>query len=632
MENNLFLSILNWNEIEPIINKFQMKRETFNILRNANTSGYDLIMNYINNKFLDNIGLNSLHEKNLINQQISNFVIDLLKIKFLYQNKLYFIQLDLDIDYTIEELTKNIKNLFNINNEIYLTVHSQMNFNNNKNIKEVLLPNFKIIKHIIENPEKYFIFEIYEPKENYINFNFNNSNYNSYFSFDNNNNNNINNNNNNLNRKNNNIYNSNLNSQDISYNNSLDLTSVTNNHKNTFNNPEIINNYNNLNNKKHLNINNALDIDENPLLNNSQSIYTNREKDFRDSKETKKLNNSNSCGTFYTPNNRNYLNKEINKNKKMNCILNNNLHNMNYNNNNNMNNNFNNNNCNYQKNNNNNSEFNIKREKERMEINNYVKKGYGINDNKYNQENNNNKISDKKIYNSHTPDNRKDKENEIKNMNQKNNNNELNNSLGEIYINKNNYRNSHTSKREYKYNKIKINDDKNAPTTDRSNKSMILNNNNNNNNYNQNNENYNNENNNNNDNNKEDNLHSKIKMMKNQISELSSNILNDNKENNNIISNNDEKNNIENIKNNNLNNNVPIKIINTGITRRSYIDNYKSDNLYNNFQLKHLTNKYGGYGLNSNSPIKNDNYLKVSYNYEKKNIKNNVSNEDYEKE
>jgi hypothetical protein len=116
MENNNFFSILNWNEIEPIINKFQMKRETFNILRNANTSGYDLIMNYINNKFLDNIGLNSVHEKNLINQQISNFVIDLLKIKFLYQNKLYFIQLDLDIDYTIEELTKNIKNLFNINN------------------------------------------------------------------------------------------------------------------------------------------------------------------------------------------------------------------------------------------------------------------------------------------------------------------------------------------------------------------------------------------------------------------------------------------------------------------------------------------------------------------------------------
>ena len=621
MENNNFFSILNWNEIEPIINKFQMKRETFNILRNANTSGYDLIMNYINNKFLDNIGLNSLHEKNLINQQISNFVVDLLKIKFLYQNKLYFIQLDLDIDYTIEELTKNIKNLFNINNEIYLTVHSQMNFNNNKNIKEVLLPNFKIIKHIIENPEKYFIFEIYEPKENFINFNFNNNNYNSYFSFDNNNI--INNNNNNINRKND-IFNSNLNSQDISYNNSIDLTSGKNSYKN-FNNPEIINNYNNLNNKKNLNINNALDIDENPLLSNSQTI--NREKDFRESKDTKKLNNSNSCRSLYTPNNRNYVNKEINKNKKMNCILNNNLQNMNYNNNN-MNNFNNNNNFNYQKNNNNNnSEFNNKREKERIEINNYVKKGYGINDNTYNQENNNNnKISEKKIYNSHTPDNRKD---ELKNMNQKNNNNELNNSLGEIYINKNNYRNSHTSKREYKYNKIKINDDKNGPITDRSNKSFILNNNNNTI-YNQNNEKENN-NTNNENNNKEDNLHSKIKMMKNQISELSSNILNDNKENNNIINNNnnDEKKNNENIKNNN---NIPIKIINTGISRRSYIDNYKSDNHCNNFQLKHLTNKYGGYGLNSNSPIKNDNYLKVSYNYEKKNIKNNVSNEDFEKE
>ena len=623
MENNIFFSILNWNEIEPIINKFQMKRETFNILRNANTSGYDLIMNYINNKFLDNIGLNSLHEKNLINQQISNFVIDLLKIKFLYQNKLYFIQLDLDIDYTIEELTKNIKNLFNINNEIYLTVHSQMNFNNNKNIKEVLLPNFKIIKHIIENPEKYFIFEIYEPKENFINFNFNNSNYNSYFSFNNNNN------NNNIIRKND-IFNSNLNSQDISYNNSIDLTSGKNSYKN-FNNPEIINNYNNLNNKKNLNINNALDIDENPLLSNSQTI--NREKDFRESKDTKKLNNSNSCRSLYTPNNRNYVNKEINKNKKMNCILNNNLQNMNYNNN--MNNFNNNNNFNYQKNNNNNnSEFNNKREKERIEINNYVKKGYGINDNTYNQENNNNnKISEKKIYNSHTPDNRKE---ELKNMNQKDNNNELNNSFNEIYINKNNYRNSHTSKRDYKYNKIKINDDKNGPITDRSNKSFILNNNNNN--FNQNNENNNNNNNNNNNennnNNKEDNLHSKIKMMKNQISELSSNILNDNKENNNIINNNDEKKNIENIKNNNnnINNNIPIKIINTGISRRSYIDNYKSDNHCNNFQLKHLTNKYGGYGLNSNSPIKNDNYLKVSYNYEKKNIKNNVSKEDFEKE
>ena len=148
MKHIEFISKMNWEDINSILKTISLKEDTISKLGSINTTGYDLCIEP--KKFLSSIGINNQHEQNSIIRQISPYINAQLNISFYYNGKFYKIQLENDINYTIEMLISSIKLIFNINEDLFLCPYS-----NGQNITSVLLPNCKIVEKIFEEPDKY---------------------------------------------------------------------------------------------------------------------------------------------------------------------------------------------------------------------------------------------------------------------------------------------------------------------------------------------------------------------------------------------------------------------------------------------------------------------------------------------
>jgi len=159
MEHKEFISSMNWENLKYILNTESLNEDTISKLKSINTTGYDLCIEP--KKFLSSIGINNQHEQNSILKSISPYINLQLNISFYYNGKYYKIQLENDINYTIEMLISSIKSIFSINEDLFLCPYS-----NGQNITSVLLPNFKIVKKIFEEPEKYTSLMKFSPNDN----------------------------------------------------------------------------------------------------------------------------------------------------------------------------------------------------------------------------------------------------------------------------------------------------------------------------------------------------------------------------------------------------------------------------------------------------------------------------------
>ena len=138
--------------LETYINNFQK----------YDVNGYDLY-NLNNDDFIQ-LKISNFHDKNLMLKSIKIHILEQLKIKFIYELKTIEIQLDFDPTLTVEKLCLDIGKIFNISEEIYLSI-------DNGNC--LLMPNVKIIELILLDPEKYKKLQIITKRN--INFSDNNN-------------------------------------------------------------------------------------------------------------------------------------------------------------------------------------------------------------------------------------------------------------------------------------------------------------------------------------------------------------------------------------------------------------------------------------------------------------------------
>ena len=162
MEQKEFISKMNWEDLNSLLQNEPLQSETLTKLKSINTTGYDLCIEPKN--FLSEIGIKSTHEQNIILRKISPYINDQLNITFNYNNKDYSLQLENDINYTIDKLVSSIKLFFNIKEELFLCP-----FNNNEQLSSILLPNFKIVEKIFMEPEKYTSLKKFDYKDNFYN-------------------------------------------------------------------------------------------------------------------------------------------------------------------------------------------------------------------------------------------------------------------------------------------------------------------------------------------------------------------------------------------------------------------------------------------------------------------------------
>ncbi len=162
MEQKEFISKMNWEDLNSLLQNEPLQSETLTKLKSINTTGYDLCIEP--KSFLSEIGIKSTHEQNIILRKISPYINDQLNITFNYNNKDYSLQLENDINYTIDNLVSSIKLIFNIKEELFLCP-----FNNNDQLSSILLPNFKIVEKIFMEPDKYTSLKKFDYKDNFYN-------------------------------------------------------------------------------------------------------------------------------------------------------------------------------------------------------------------------------------------------------------------------------------------------------------------------------------------------------------------------------------------------------------------------------------------------------------------------------
>ena len=121
-------------------------------------NGYDLI--YLTKEDLKYLGIVNIHDKNIILNSMKNYLLQQLKINISYKNKFATIQLDFDPNYTVEQLIKNLKLIFNPEKEIFLVVNNT----------EILMSNLKIIDLILFSPGVYKNFKIISDEVNLFNY------------------------------------------------------------------------------------------------------------------------------------------------------------------------------------------------------------------------------------------------------------------------------------------------------------------------------------------------------------------------------------------------------------------------------------------------------------------------------
>ena len=146
-----YFSLYSWKELEPLMVKLPLSSDSISKMRMNNTTGYDLSISA--NEYLNQIGIVNIHEINIITQGISQLLYDQLKIQINYQNgQSIKIQLENDMEFTVEKLSGYLKKFINKNEkEVFLS---------NKDNEEVLMPSFNIVKAVLLNPEKYTVLNI----------------------------------------------------------------------------------------------------------------------------------------------------------------------------------------------------------------------------------------------------------------------------------------------------------------------------------------------------------------------------------------------------------------------------------------------------------------------------------------
>ena len=143
--NSKPFSTYNLSEILNWLNQIDLQRYSSNF-SSMSICGYDLC--YLTNSDFSFLGINNLHDKNILIQNIREKTLEQLKLTFSYNKKNVLIQLDFDSNYNIKDLENFLKEIFGLNNNDKIFIMC-------KNGKEILAPNLKIVDLILLNPQKY---------------------------------------------------------------------------------------------------------------------------------------------------------------------------------------------------------------------------------------------------------------------------------------------------------------------------------------------------------------------------------------------------------------------------------------------------------------------------------------------
>lgn len=137
------LSTWEWNDVKEWLSNNKMDQYIPNFQK-CQVNGYDLC--YLANEDFNEMGITNFHSKNIILKSIRTLTLEQLKLKISYESKMITVQLDFDPSFTVDVFANELRELFHIQNKIYLTT----TYDN-----EILMPNLKIVELILLNPSKY---------------------------------------------------------------------------------------------------------------------------------------------------------------------------------------------------------------------------------------------------------------------------------------------------------------------------------------------------------------------------------------------------------------------------------------------------------------------------------------------
>ena len=141
--NSKFISSWSQGEVQQWLIKIKMDKYISNFANNQ-VNGYDLC--YLSNDNFNDLKIYNFHDKNILLQSIKLLILEELKINVTYEQKMISVQLNFAPEFTVEMFLNELKDLFNINGNIYLS-----SFSNN----EILISNLKIVELILLQPDKY---------------------------------------------------------------------------------------------------------------------------------------------------------------------------------------------------------------------------------------------------------------------------------------------------------------------------------------------------------------------------------------------------------------------------------------------------------------------------------------------
>ena len=141
-----FFSCLTPIELEQTLHNIELNTNTLHKLKINNTSGYDLTFEI--DSYLQQIEIQKKHEINFLKQFVNKQINEQLKLKVKINDTQYItIQLDNNINTPLQEVIEYLCKIgVSKTKELFL---SPIDSN------EVLMPNIKIVKLILEQPHKY---------------------------------------------------------------------------------------------------------------------------------------------------------------------------------------------------------------------------------------------------------------------------------------------------------------------------------------------------------------------------------------------------------------------------------------------------------------------------------------------
>ena len=153
--NIKFISNYNCNEVCEFVKSIGLE-ELINKIEELNIEGYDLCLD--NNDLFSSLEISNPHNLIKLKKNIKLKLLEELQINFSFKGNLYPIQLDYNLDLTIENIIENISNAFDFKEKFSLSTIDN----------ELLSQKIKFIDLLLLNPEKYKIIKIFNPKENEI--------------------------------------------------------------------------------------------------------------------------------------------------------------------------------------------------------------------------------------------------------------------------------------------------------------------------------------------------------------------------------------------------------------------------------------------------------------------------------